>query len=76
MVSSKWLNSSIELTRTGTTTPDQNGHRSNGNKKILHIPQSPKNEASPLDGLKPYPRPLFSEYSTDTADWIEIDNKL
>ena len=41
IILSKKLNSSIwpiDGTLTGTTTLDQNGPESNGNKRILHIP--------------------------------------
>ena len=39
---------------TGTTTPGQSGHESNGNNRILHIPQASRRETSPSDGLASY----------------------
>ena len=36
---------------TSTTTPDQSGPGSNGNKRVLHTPQSPKTGASPSDAI-------------------------
>ena len=50
---SKWLNISIwpiDKTQTGTTTPDQSWHGSNGNEVVLHIPQISWTWASPFDG--------------------------
>ena len=38
----KWLNSStlsIDIPQNLTTTPSQSGHESDGNKRVLHIPQ-------------------------------------
>ena len=79
------MNSSIwpvDGTVTDTTTPDQNGVRSNENEGVLYIPQSPKNGASPSDGLVSYPGHLLEEsypsaemqsvYSTVPANWAEI----
>ena len=36
------------------TTSDQRKPGSNGNKKVLYIPQSSRTEASPSDGLVSY----------------------
>ena len=36
-------------------TPRPSGPRTNGNEGVLHIPQSSRNEAAPLDGLVSYP---------------------
>ena len=65
---------------TGTTTPDQSGTGSNGNERVLHIPQSSRTRASPSDCLvsylgHPLGRRSYSSadmqtgYSTVPADW-------
>ena len=36
---------------TGTTSPSQIGHESNGNEVVLHIPQRSRTGASPSDDL-------------------------
>ena len=44
---SKWLNSSIwaiDEILTSATTPGQSWPGSNGNEKVLHIPQTPRLE--------------------------------
>ena len=41
-------------TLTGTTTPDESGHGSNGNEGGLHISQSFRKGALPSDGLVSY----------------------
>ena len=41
----------IDRNLSGATTPGQSGPGSNGNEGVLHIPQSSKARASPLDGL-------------------------
>ena len=38
----------------GTTTPVQNGPKSNGNEVALHIPQSFRTQVSQSDGLESY----------------------
>ena len=40
----------MDRTLTGTTTLSQSGPESNDNEGVLHIPQSSKTEALPLDG--------------------------
>ena len=50
----KCLNNSvwpIDGTLTRTTTPGQSGARGNGNKGVLHIPQSSRARASSLDAV-------------------------
>ena len=71
----KWLNSSIwpiDETLTGTTTTSQSGHGNNGNEGILHILQSSRIWASPLDGLEAgesySSAEMQSTYSTAPAD--------
>ena len=39
----------------------QSGPGSNGNERVLHIPQSSRTEASPLDGLVSYPGNLLGK---------------
>ena len=41
----------INRTLTGTNIPDQRGPGSNGNERVLNIPQNSRTEASPSDGL-------------------------
>ena len=51
---SKWLKSCvwpIVGNVTGTTTPGESEPVSNGNERVLHIPQSSHNRSSPSDGL-------------------------
>ena len=50
--SSFWL---IDGTLTGTTTRNQRKGGSNGNKVVLHIPQSSGTKASPSDNFVLYP---------------------
>ena len=66
----------------GATTPGQSGPRSNGNKRVLHIPQISSNAgSSPSDCFVSYPGHLLagsypsagvqSVYSTAPADWAK-----
>ena len=60
----KWLNSSIWPINgilTGATTPGQSEPKSNGNESVLHITQSFRTEASPLDCLLSYTGHLWRE---------------
>ena len=41
---------SIDEILSGTTTPSQSQPESNGNERILHMPQSSRNRVSPSDG--------------------------
>ena len=50
--SSIWM---IEKTLSDSTTLGQRGPGSDGNKEILHIPQSSRTKVSPSDGLMSYP---------------------
>ena len=57
-MSSKSLNSSnqpLDVSLTGTTTPDQSGPESNGNERVLHISQKCKTGTSPSDSFMSYP---------------------
>ena len=77
------LNSSIwpiEGTLSGATILGQSGPGSDGNKDVLHIPQSSRfTRASPSDRLVSYPQHSLGEsypsaemqlvYSTAPADW-------
>ena len=69
-----------DRTLSGATTLSQSGAGSNGNKEVLHIPQSSKAGASLSDYLVSYPGLLLvvwsspsaemqSVYSTSPADW-------
>ena len=69
---------SIDRTLSGATTPGQRGPASNGNERVLHIPQISKARALSLDSLMSYPGyslvgvlPLCRDamYSTAPADW-------
>ena len=73
----------MERTLSGATTPGQNGHGSNGNERVLRIPQiSSITGTSPLDCLVPYLGLLLvgwgfylsaekqPVYSTALADWV------
>ena len=73
----------INRTLSGATTPGQSGPGSDGNKGVLHIPQSSSiTGASPSDCLVSYPgHPLResytsveiqSGYSTAPADWATM----
>ena len=64
----------------GATTPGQSGPGSNGNERVLRIPQSSSiTGTSPSDCLMPYPGHLLGwsypsaavqlVYSTAPADW-------
>ena len=53
-------NRDIDGTLRGTTTPGQSRPGSNSNEEELHISQSSRSGASPLDGLASYPRHSFS----------------
>ena len=77
------------ITLSGATTPGQSGPGSNGNKGVLHIPQSSSSTgASPSDCLVSYPGHSLGEsypsvemqsvYSTAPADWAtyEVSNHL
>ena len=44
----------IDGTLTGTSTPDQNELKSNGNEGVLHIPPSSRTGVSPADVLVLY----------------------
>ena len=44
----------IDETQTGTTTLGLSVPRSDGNKEVVHIPQSSRNEASPSNSLVSY----------------------
>ena len=41
----------MDRTITGTITPGQSGHESNGNECVVYIHQSSRTRASPLTGL-------------------------
>ena len=49
---------SIDWTLSGATTPGQSRPGSNGNERVLHIPQSFRIRALPSDALVSYPRHL------------------
>ena len=68
------------MTLSGATTPGQSRPRSNGNERVLCIPQSSSiTRASPSDCLMSYPRhssresypseEMQSVYSATPADW-------
>ena len=78
-----WL---IDRALLGATTPGQSGHGSNGNKEVLHIPQSSSiTGTSPSDCLVSYPGHLLGKegscpsaevllvYSTAPANWATIN---
>ena len=78
---STWL---IDRTLSGATTPDQSGPGSDGNKRVLRIPQSCCNTGtSPLDCLVSYQghslgmfspsAEIRSVYSAVPADWMLIE---
>ena len=50
----KWSHSSIWLKDATTTLGQSGGPGSNGNKEVLHIPQTSRTGAIALDGLVPY----------------------
>ena len=64
---------------TGTITPSQSRLGSNGNERVLQIPQSPRTGASSSDILESSPGHLLGKsytsvemqlaYSTAPADW-------
>ena len=72
----------IDRTLSGATSPDQSGPGSNGNERVLHIPQSSSiTEASPSYCLVSYPEhslavgvsylstEMQSVYSLTPANW-------
>ena len=70
----------------GVTTPGRSRPDNNGNKGVLHIPQSFKTGALPSGGLMSYPGHALGEfylsaemqsvYSTAPADWIRYTTKI
>ena len=66
----KWLNISIwpiDGTQTCTTTQGKSRPKSNGNERVLHLPQSSK-MASPLDSLVLNPGHPFGGKSYSSAE--------
>ena len=73
---------SIDKTLSGANTPSQSEPGSNGNERVLHIPQISKAGASPSDGFISYPGHLLGcsypsvemplVYSTALPDWVHI----
>ena len=57
----------IDRILSGATTPGLSGSGSNGNERVLHIPQNLRTEASPSDGLMSYQEHSLGEsyLSTD-----------
>ena len=54
----------LDGTLTGTITLGEDGPGSDGNEGVLHILQNSRTEASPSDGLVPYPGHLLGEELT------------
>ena len=56
---------------TGTITPGQSGPKSNGSEEVLHIFQSSRSRASPLDAVQcptqdtPFLVSIFFDLQTD-----------
>ena len=53
----------IDRTISGATTPGQSRPESNGNERVLHIPQISKAGVMPSDDLMPYPGHTLREGS-------------
>ena len=93
IITSKRLNSSnepIDGTLKSTTSPGQSGPESNGNEKVLYIPQYFRTGTSPSDNLVSYQEThrrdgkgsyfsaeMQSVYSTAQADWaVDYSSQL
>ena len=46
----------IDMTLTGTTSPEQSGSGCNGNEEVFHIPQTPRLESHYQSSLASHPR--------------------